>query len=186
MEVGRRRLFFALPLLPPLQEALGRWQSLLPGDAGEGAMAGARWCRPEGLHLTLAFLGECAEEALPHLGAVGEAVAGRRKAFLLRTAGLGGFPSFGAARVLWLGLEPSPALEALAADLRHTLGAAGDPFEAPPFRAHLTLARFRQTRPLAGSTAPTPATFAADRFALFESRPQGCYAPLQVWHLQTV
>ena len=190
MEVGRRRLFFALPLPPPLREALGRWQGRWPEVAGEvareNAGEGARWCRPEGLHLTLAFLGDCPEEALPRLGAVGEAVAGRREAFALRTAGLGGFPSLAAGRVLWLGLEPSPALEALAADLRTTLSAAREPFDTKPFRAHLTLARFRRTRSLAEFTAPPPAAFAADHLALFESRPQGCYTPLQVWSLRTV
>ncbi len=183
MEVGRRRLFFALPLPPLLRGALGRWQGRLPEDARQGA----RWCRPEGLHLTLAFLGDCSEEALPRLGAVGDAVAGRREPFILRTAGLGGFPSFGAARVLWLGLEPSPALEALAADLRTTLSAAREPFDTKPFRPHLTLARFRAPVPADGFPPPPPsASFQADRLALFESRPQGCYTPLQVWSLRTV
>lgn len=178
MEGRSLRLFLGLPLPPGLQEALSRWQQAQPGLKG--------WSRAEGLHLTLAFLGERPAEALPRLGEVSALVAGRHGAFELYTARLGGFPGERAARVLWLGLEPCPALEDLAADLRGTLQEAGEAFDAKPFRPHLTLARFRAPLPVGEFTAPSPAHFAADRLALFESRPQGCYAPLQVWHMRTV
>ena len=172
---GALRLFFALPLPPDLGGALGRWQRAQAGFEGGS--------RPEGLHLTLAFLGERTPEGLPALEAAVADVAPRHRAFPLRTAGLGGFPEGGRARVLWLGLAPCPALEALAADLRGALAAAGEGFDAKPFRAHLTLARFRRPRPVEAFAAPPPAAFPADRFVLFESRPRGCYTPLRAWHL---
>lgn len=177
MEVGPLRLFFALPLTPELQEALGRWQGRQPP---------ARWVRPEGLHLTLAFLGGRAPGALGPLAGLGAQVAARHATFPLRTAALGGFPREDRARILWLGLAPSPPLAALAADLRATLAAAGEAFDPKPFRPHLSLARFRSPQALAGFAAPPAAAFAAGRLVLFESRPQGCYAPLQAWHLRTV
>lgn len=171
------RLFFALPLPPELREALGLWRPALPP---------ARWARPEGLHVTLAFLGERPAEALPVLEGIAAAVADRHRTFTLRTARLGGFPERGRARVLWLGLEPSPALEALAGDLRRALTAAGEVFDARPFRAHLTLARLHQPRSLAGLADPAPAAFAADRLVLYESVPHGSYTPLGTWRLRPV
>ena len=81
---GALRLFFALPLPPDLGEALGRWRGTQAGFEGGS--------RPEGLHLTLAFLGERTPEGLPALEAAVADVAPRHRAFTLRTAGLGGFP----------------------------------------------------------------------------------------------
>ncbi|WP_243288598.1 RNA 2',3'-cyclic phosphodiesterase [Geothrix terrae] len=172
------RLFFALPLPSALQASLGRWQAAHPGID--------RWSRPEGLHLTLAFLGERPPEGLSALQALGAGVAGCHRAFPLATAGLGTFPTGPRARVLWLALAPSPILEALAADLRGALAAAGEAFDAKPFRAHLTLARLRRPQPLGAFDAPPPATFTADRLVLFESGPQGSYTPLRAWNLRTV
>lgn len=172
------RLFFALPLPPDLGEAMGRWQRGHAGSEG--------WSRPEGLHLTLAFLGERTVEALIPLETVAAGVAHRHRSFDLRTANLGGFPTGERARVLWLGVEPSPALEGLAADLRHSLAEAGEAFDAKAFRAHLTLARFRHARPVNTFAAPPPAAFPARALVLFESRPQGCYTPLRTWNFRGV
>ena len=172
------RLFFGLPLPGELQAALDLWQRGHAGIQG--------WSRPGGLHLTLAFLGERPAAALPSLEATAAAMASRHRPSPLCTAGLGGFPKAAAARVLWLGVEPSQALEALATDLRGGLAAAGEPFDAKPFRAHLTLARLRRPQPASAFAAPAPAAFEVDRLVLFESGPQGCYTPLQAWHLRTV
>jgi len=177
VEGGGLRLFFALPLPAPLREALGRWQQTGPP---------ARWSRPEGLHVTLAFLGDRPAEALPALDALASAVAARHAPFALCTAGLGGFPGTRRARILWLGLAPSPALESLARDLRGALAAAGEPFDAKPFRAHITLARLRQPGPLAAFSEPPPTPFAAADLVLFESLAQGGYAPLRTWPLRRV
>jgi 2'-5' RNA ligase len=171
------RLFFGVPLPPELREALGRWQQAQPVE---------RWSRPEGLHLTLAFLGERPAAALPGLAARAAAVAGRHGPFEVRTAGLGGFPGDGRARILWLGLAPAPDLGRLATDLRETLATAGEAMDPKPFRPHLTLARFRRPKDLSAFAAPPAAPFPVDRLILFESRPPGCYTPVQAWSLRTV
>ena len=172
---GALRLFFALPLPADLCGALGRWQRAQPVIGG--------WSRPEGLHLTLAFLGARAPEGLAQLEAIGEAVAAGHRAFELRTAALGAFPDPGRARVLWLGLAPSPDLERLSADLREALATAGKAFDPKPFRPHLTLARFRRTSPVDMLLPPAPAGFTAAALVLFESQPQGCYRPVRTWNL---
>jgi 2'-5' RNA ligase len=172
------RLFFALHLPPDLRETLARWQRAQAD--GEG------WSRPEGLHLTLAFLGERPAEAPANLAPLAATVAAHHCAFTLRTAGLGGFPGSDRARLLWLGMAPCPALEALAADLRGALAAADEPCDAKPFRAHVTLARFRHPRPVAAFAAPPPAQIVADRLVLFERRAQRCYTPRQAWNFGEV
>lgn len=177
VEGGGLRLFFALPLPPALREILDRWQPARPP---------ARWSRTDGLHVTLAFLGDRSPEALPNLEALASAVAARHAPFSLHTAGLGGFPGNGRIRILWLGLAPSPALESLAQDLRGALIAAGEAFDAKPFRAHITLARLPRPQPLPAFPGPPPTPFAADDLVLFESRTQGGYAPLRTWPLRRV
>jgi 2'-5' RNA ligase len=177
VEVGPRRLFFALPLPLDVRAALDHWQRAQPP---------ARWSKAEGLHVTLAFLGERPAEGLPGLEALAAAVAARHRAFELRTTGLDGFPERERARILWLGLGASGPLDALAGDLRRALKAAGEAFDPKPFRAHITLARFRRPGPLAAFEDPPPAAFAADRLVLFESGPQGSYTPLGAWHLRSV
>lgn len=177
VEVDSRRLFFALPLPADVRESLDRWRQTHPP---------VRWSRIDGLHVTLAFLGDRPAEILPTLEALASAVAARHAAFALRTASLGGFPRNERTRILWLGLEPSPALESLAGDLRSALAAAGEAFDAKPFRAHITLARLRQPRPQTTFTEPPPTAFAAGSFALFESRAQGEYTPLRTWPLRRV
>lgn len=172
---GALRLFFALPLPPDLRETLGRWQQAQPWTGG--------WSRPEGLHLTLAFLGERTPEALAGLEAVGAAVAAGHRAFDLRTTAPGGFPERKRARVLWLGVAPCLGLEGLAADLRERLAAAGETCDPKPFRPHLTLARFRRPWPVDAFVPPPSTGFAAGALTLVESRPQGSYRPVRAWDL---
>lgn len=178
MEVAPLRLFFGLPLPREAQEALDRWRP------GQGFVEG--WCRPAGLHLTLAFLGACPAESLPLLAEAAAGVAGRHAAFQLRTATLMGFPGGPTTRLLCLGLQPCAGLGALATDLRQALEARGQAYDVKPFRPHLTLARFRRARSVAAFTTPPPASFTAAHLVLFESRPPGQYTPLRTWALREV
>lgn len=160
--------FIALALPESLREALGAWpRPAIP----------AAWARPEGLHLTLAFLGGI--DGTEAVDAVMDAVAPRHRAFALRTAGLGGFPSPERARVLWLGVEEEPRLRALAESLRAALSAAGLPFEARPFAPHITLARPKPAADLRGLLAPQPADFEVQALARFRSRGEGRYDVLR-------
>jgi len=178
VEARDLRLFFALPLPPEAQAALDRWCRELAGFEG--------WSVSEGLHLTLAFLGQRAATALPGLEATAAAVAARHAAFDLHTAGLGTFSSGETTRLLWLGLAPAPALETLAGDLRGALAAAGEAIDPKPFRAHITLARFRQACRLDAFSRPPALPIAVERLVLFESRSQGRYAALRAWNLRRV
>jgi RNA 2',3'-cyclic 3'-phosphodiesterase len=178
MEARPLRLFFGLSLPLDLRASLAHWRRAYSEIEG--------WSKAEGLHLTLAFLGQRPLESLPGLEELSKSVAARHGAFELCTASLGTFSRFGTTRLLWLGLTPSPALAALAEDLRRTLLAGGETIDTKPFHPHLTLARFRQVQPMAGFADPMALRFTADRLTLFESRPQGCYTGLQSWPLQRV
>jgi 2'-5' RNA ligase len=142
------RLFFAVPA--PEARALA--------EAAQDAISGLRASLPdpEGLHLTLAFLGNQDPGQVEALLALGRAAASRCAPFPLRTAGLGGFPRTGAARLLYLAFEPQPRLDALAAHLREALRASGVAFDARPFRPHLTLARMREPLDASALSLPGP------------------------------
>jgi 2'-5' RNA ligase len=101
-----------------------------------------RWVNPDGIHLTLKFLGEVPEETIAGLGkAMGEAARGVAQ-FGLELDGLGVFPNLRSPRVFWAGL--SGQVEVLKT-LQQNIDAAFTPLgferEARGFTAHLTLAR---------------------------------------------
>jgi 2'-5' RNA ligase len=105
-----------------------------------------RWTSRDLWHVTLAFLGEVAEETLADLAPGLENAAGRHRAFVLRVSGAGSFSNPVRANVLWSGM--SGDRRALA-DLAKTVSAAArEAGAAPPdayrgFTPHLTLARCR-------------------------------------------
>jgi 2'-5' RNA ligase len=192
-----RRLFVAIELPEGVRAALRDAIELLQNN---GLTAGLRWVRPEGIHLTLKFLGATAEPRVPEIAAaLREALAGA-PAFGLRPDGFGTFPESRPdqresrrhdLRVLWVGIAgDTDALAALAERVEGAMAPLGYPQEARPYFGHLTLARVRDDadraavasmydalRPyLANSSRsaqdPAPAFpgFRAERVALMESK----------------
>lgn len=107
-----------------------------------------KWMRPEGIHVTLKFLGEVPDAREPELrAALGRAAAGGR-ALSLGVGGFGAFPGIDRPRVIWAGLDPDPALELLQQRVEREFVPLGFPSEGRPFRPHLTLGRAaRDARP---------------------------------------
>ena len=166
------RLFVAVDLPAELRPAVAR---LCQG------IRGARWTRPEQLHITLRFLGDTPEDRLGDMRARLRQV--RIPSFELALRGTGVFPPVGARRpprVLWLGLDPAEPLRALKDAVDGALGP--DPETAKRgFSPHLTLARF-PTRPrhdldrfLTEHAGFDGGSFWASNFHLYQStlRPQG-------------
>jgi 2'-5' RNA ligase len=136
------RSFVALELDAALRERLSELQKLLRPRLGD-----VRLVRPDGIHLTLRFLGQAAPTQNAALPAPLAAAAGACSAFEARVAGVGTFPDRGSPRVLWLGLElPEPALLLQQACERAARGAGFEP-ELRPYRPHLTLGRWRERAP---------------------------------------
>ncbi len=102
--------------------------------------SGLRWVRPEGVHITLKFLGDVDE---PRVDELSRSLAEAIEPFELRVrpGALGGFGG-DRLRVVWVGLEGDiEALAALAGRVEAALEPLGFPKERRAFAAHLTLAR---------------------------------------------
>ena len=120
-----------------------------------GAGQRLRWTSSEQWHLTLAFLGEVDDPVVRKLRPRLERAAARHPAQRLAIAGAGAFPTPRKARVLWAGLRAdNRALGALAASVAAAARRAGapSPDEDRRFKAHLTLARCRDTADLSRFT----------------------------------
>jgi RNA 2',3'-cyclic 3'-phosphodiesterase len=118
-----------------------------------------RWTSRELWHITLAFLGEVAEEKLVRLMPRLERAARRHVAFGLSLAGAGAFPGPARANVLWTGLSGDrKALGELAMSVSAGARRAGapPPDEGRRYRPHVTLARCRapvDVRPIVAELA---------------------------------
>jgi 2'-5' RNA ligase len=173
------RAFIALPLPRMVLDHLSGVQQCL---ATKGIRA--RWVRPEGIHLTLKFLGHLAPEKVEAVVAALDRVAAHHTPLQLTTLGLGGFPNIGRPRVLWVGIGGESAhLGRLHQAIEAGLLPLGWPAEKRSFRGHLTLARAKGQRPferhvgglLAQCEPYQPVAFVADKLTLYRShlRPEG-------------
>lgn len=130
------RLFIALNL--PEDERRRIQDAAAPlRDAG----LPVRWLGDESYHLTLKFLGEVRSELVPVVERVVKRVAASTRVFPITIKGFGAFPTIRRPRVLWIGVEPSPALRCLKQDLEWGLASHGFERETRAFHPHITLGR---------------------------------------------
>jgi RNA 2',3'-cyclic 3'-phosphodiesterase len=128
------RLFIALDIDEEIHERINRFV-----DGVRNFAPDARWMSPESMHVTLKFIGEQPEDALPSIkqslmevsAPVGD----------IHFQGYGFFPTPKSARVFWVGTESGPELPALAALIDKQTAAVGIHREERAFSPHLTLAR---------------------------------------------
>ena len=145
----------------------------------------ARRCRgravsPENAHLTLAFIGDVANDALPVLQSVGDRVP--KTGFVVNFDSLGAWRASGVAWIAPAVLPP--ALLTLHSTLADALARVGFELETRPFRPHVTLAR-RCLQPLSRARCP-PILWRADKLFLIgsELRSDGpVYRNLASWDL---
>jgi 2'-5' RNA ligase len=187
------RCFIAINIPEEIRTELTGLQKELAGrmDLRKGDV---KWAEPEGMHLTLKFLGEVPDNQITEVFNVVKEVAGRHPAFDFAVREVGSFGGR-SARVLWVGagLE-SPELLKLQQDLEEKLAEAGWPKEGRQFSGHLTLCRIRNSK--AGEKLGQLAqqyedfdlgTVRADSITVYESqlRPEGpIYTPLGNHKLQ--
>jgi 2'-5' RNA ligase len=139
------RAFIAIELSQELKRQISELQADLKRQAPE--LRALNWVRPEGIHLTLRFLGDMAEEQIEPLTNMLKAAAASVHEFRLEARGLGGFPTPARARVVWLGLTGEAgamsALHNLQTSIEQEVVSLGFAAEARVFTPHLTLARVR-------------------------------------------
>ncbi len=109
---------------------------------------GIQWASPEGMHLTLKFLGNIPAAGVEALLECVRGVTVGRSPFTLSLDGLGMFPNRRKPRVLWAGVRGSlddlASLQQLSED---AINGLGYPPEQRPFRPHITLGRPRRSVP---------------------------------------
>ena len=130
------RLFVALDIPDAARRALRELIARLKPECAD-----ARWVRPEGMHVTLKFLGETEGTKLDSIKAALSPVHSDRPVDL-DFRGLGFFPNEFHPRVIWCGVKGSSNLVTLAASVDAALQPLGFSPESREYSPHLTLARF--------------------------------------------
>lgn len=188
------RLFIAIPLPEPVLRQLAEVQRLLEKQMPAGSV---RWVKPEGIHLTLKFLGDTPEGKVPAIRDALTAVARRAAPCSFTVGDLGCFPNLRRPRVIWVGVqEPGGQLALLQEAVEKGMATLGYPREGRPFSPHLTLGRVKDSVPardvarigdIVGATSVgTLGEVRAESFALIRSilQPTGAeYTPLAEFHL---
>jgi 2'-5' RNA ligase len=147
-EAEKWRLFVALEVPEKVREGLAAIQRELQAR-GLGHL---RWVRPEGVHITLKFLGETPAGRVEEIGRALAPVAVAYPPLALRLGRLGTFGDRKGPRVLWVSLEGDvERLSLLQRRVEDALASLRFEREARPFSPHITLARVPLT--VVGSSA---------------------------------
>jgi 2'-5' RNA ligase len=138
------RLFVACEVPEDARETIGGIIETLKSRSGNAV----RWIRPDGVHVTLKFLGEVHVKQLPAVKlAIQEAVVGHSP-FELEYSNIGTFGGREGLRLMWVGIAGDVLrLEALVRAVNAALAVVGFEPERRPFRPHLTLGRVRDEIP---------------------------------------
>ena len=136
------------------------------------AADGLRWTKPERLHVTLRFLGQCDEAE------VRDALAAADLPAAAATLG---------PRVERLGrgvlMVPVEGLDDLAAAVEAAIAPLGLPPPGHPFAGHLTVARFKR-KPPPGDRPALEARFPVTEIALVRTEPSGTYTTVNHYGLR--
>ncbi|MBN2097392.1 MAG: RNA 2',3'-cyclic phosphodiesterase [Candidatus Omnitrophica bacterium] len=177
------RAFIALELTAEIQKQLGQIQ-----DELRKADADVKWVKPEGIHLTLKFLGNISLKMAEEIKPVIDQITKEQRAFPLSISQVGAFPKVEYPRVIWVGIEQGKdETVKLAQSLEQRLIQLGFLPEQRRFSPHLTLGRVRsnqnrqQLKELLQTAKCPESTMPAEKVILFKSTltPQGAiYQPL--------
>lgn len=167
------RLFVAIEVPEPPRRELRRRL-----DGLRDRLPRARWVDPENLHLSLLFLGETPEAAVPALAVKLREAFGRYPPLELRLSSGGTFPPGRPARVAWVGVDAPEELMTLQEDVtRAAVYSLGFEPEKRAYHPHVTLARCQDPwrreaidKLRSGLTGPIGPPFVADQGVLFESK----------------
>ncbi|HEV8244026.1 MAG TPA: RNA 2',3'-cyclic phosphodiesterase [Nitrospirales bacterium] len=184
------RAFIAIQLSDELRRQIGSVQEELrrevSGSGRTGRTGRIGWTNPNGIHLTLKFLGDIRESQIQPLQGVLQRAASSAQPFALEAHGVGAFPNSRAPRVIWVGLHGSDGdmevLRRLQVAIEDGTAELGFQKEARAFTPHLTLARIRDRleagaldKVLAANQSRTVGGFTAVSVGLIKSelRPSG-------------
>jgi len=112
----------------------------------QGVHTGIKWVNPEGIHITLKFLGNISGVQIMEIERALEETAWEISSFHLEIAGLGAFPNLNQPRIVWVAINGEVAkLCMLQQKIDSILVGNGFSSERRPFVPHLTLARLKDS-----------------------------------------
>jgi 2'-5' RNA ligase len=132
------RAFIAVDLPPDLQERLAQITGELKEQMGDVPV---RWVPAENMHLTLKFLGDVSLNNLDVLTDILRGEAVDREQMVVSLGGLGAYPKVRRPRIIWVGVEAPPELEALQRGIDKQTARVGYARDRRPFAPHITLGR---------------------------------------------
>jgi 2'-5' RNA ligase len=136
------RLFIAIELSPEVKQGISRLQTDLKQRLPPRVV---RWTNPNGIHLTLKFLGDTPESKVSAVTQGVLAAAAGFEPFELRVTGFGCFPNPRRPRVLWVGVPDVPkALAGAQRAIDLQMARLDYARETRPFSPHLTLGRVNE------------------------------------------
>ncbi len=143
------RTFVAVDLADQPRAAVRRILSTL-----DESISGYRWVHGDRLHLTLKFLGDVAESAVPDVCRSVAQAAASHPPFQMTLGTLGAFPSIDRPRILWLGVTGgAEKLVALHGSLEKQLVPVGFDADRGEFHPHVTLGRIRRHQRMHAETS---------------------------------
>jgi 2'-5' RNA ligase len=162
-------MFVAIDLDDRIKSALASLAASVKQPVDEGF----KFVDVQQAHLTLVFLGDVQPPLSDRIvSAMNDPIALRPFRIAFGQAGI--FPPRGAPRVLWLGIgDGADDVIALQRIVARRLEAVGATLENRPFHPHLTIGRWRHSRPSQSRSLPalpSAGTMTVERVSLYESR----------------
>jgi len=188
-EARTKRLFFAVNLPHAVTSRLDNLSATFGVPAGH-----VRWVRGENMHITLKFLGDVEDSAIPKLCDAARKAVDGFSPMRIAVEGMGVFPNHEKPKVVWFGVtgetEPMKKLESA---LSEELSKLGYPPDERSFTPHLTIGRVKNDI-ARGKLARLVRQYhkfyigeaVVSEIALYESRlsPKGSiYSPVDTFHL---
>jgi len=128
------RLFIAINLNSDVRSRIVSMTDELRSSSKKG-----NFTRPENIHLTLVFIGDCDEK---QTNAVKEAMNEVNfEPFTLTISGTGNFDRRGGGRIWWAGVQNNKALEDIQRDLVHKITSKGIDVDDRAYTPHITFGR---------------------------------------------
>jgi RNA 2',3'-cyclic 3'-phosphodiesterase len=136
-----QRIFLAVDIS---ETARDRASDYINGLKEDGNRSGISWVRPEKLHLTLRFVGDCGAHEADMITAIAGEIATEIESFRISISGTGVFPSEKKARVIWLGVDGDVDRMRRAKDLfEEKYASRGQQENRDPLTPHLTIGRVK-------------------------------------------
>ncbi|MCS7307722.1 MAG: RNA 2',3'-cyclic phosphodiesterase [Aquificaceae bacterium] len=133
------RVFAGFFVTKRIQEAVEKLQS-----QSESFIKG-KWVEPQNFHMTFQFIGETPQEKLIDILKSLQDVAQKLKPVKVKYKGLGVFPNFDKARVLWIGVaDGHRQLLDVAKSVVKSNKQVGIKDEGKPFHPHVTVCRIKE------------------------------------------